>query len=605
MRPKLLQLSNFKAIGKQPQRIELAPITLLFGPNSAGKSTVLQSLIYLREVISRRNYDPDTTLLGGDWLDLGGFRNLVHGRDLNEAITITVAADLEPGELPNYLTDHEQEELEQASDHSGGSLILDDRLDSVESIKVSISIQWSDSLNAPLVNAVSVELNDKPLARLGASHDRSKVYFDEINLSHPLFALEDASELEAPSLTAIQLFKTAYSKLEVENAYQDVSLEQLAEIVKSGLGGNQQLGNRLLTELSTRSSRKAAKLADKVRHELESIDDDEEVSYVGILNTDDALPDTVKGIKLDDAIWIDQKEWEAEFDPDADKERNVYSAARLTIEAMLSSYVAGSVRLIQEWVEETYYIGPLRDLPPRVFQPQRTPDRSRWSKGLAAWELLHTAEPSVIKDINWWLGERCLKTGYQVEVSRFRELPTDAPFLTLLDREEIDADAQELIKEAIDVLPTSTRVTMLEEETGLEVMPQDIGVGISQVFPVVALTVAQETGLIAIEQPELHVHPAIQIDLADLFARYAINHNKLLLLESHSEHLILRLLRRIRDAATHTSDSPGLSKDDVSVQYVEPTSEGTGFSRLRIDSDGDFIDEWPNGFFDERDEELF
>ena len=107
MRPRLLRLSNFKATGKKPQEIELAPTTLLFGPNSAGKSSVLQSLIYLREVIVRKNYDPDTTLPGGDWLDLGGFRNLVHDRHLAEAISITVAADFEPGEaLPNYLSDN-------------------------------------------------------------------------------------------------------------------------------------------------------------------------------------------------------------------------------------------------------------------------------------------------------------------------------------------------------------------------------------------------------------------------------------------------------------------------------------------------------------------
>ena len=67
MRPTRLQLKNFKAIGAEAQSIELAPITLLFGPNSAGKSTVLQSLIYLREVLVHGNYDPDTTALGGDW----------------------------------------------------------------------------------------------------------------------------------------------------------------------------------------------------------------------------------------------------------------------------------------------------------------------------------------------------------------------------------------------------------------------------------------------------------------------------------------------------------------------------------------------------------
>ena len=76
MKPKFLKLRNFKSIGSEAQVIELAPITLLFGPNSAGKSTVLQSLIYLREVLISGNYDPDKTTLGGEWLDLGGFRNL-------------------------------------------------------------------------------------------------------------------------------------------------------------------------------------------------------------------------------------------------------------------------------------------------------------------------------------------------------------------------------------------------------------------------------------------------------------------------------------------------------------------------------------------------
>jgi predicted ATPase len=122
------------------------------------------------------------------------------------------------------------------------------------------------------------------------------------------------------------------------------------------------------------------------------------------------------------------------------------------------------------------------------------------------------------------------------------------------------------------------------------------------------LTIAQKAGVIAIEQPELHIHPAIQVELADLFARYAIQHNKLLLLETHSEHLLLRLLRRIRGSESQgRSESPEhiLRKEDVSVQYVQPTPEGTHFERLRIDSDGDFLDEWPDGFFDERDEELF
>ena len=58
MRLTAIELENFKRIGPR-QRIELKPITLLFGPNSAGKSTILQALHYVREILERKNVDPD------------------------------------------------------------------------------------------------------------------------------------------------------------------------------------------------------------------------------------------------------------------------------------------------------------------------------------------------------------------------------------------------------------------------------------------------------------------------------------------------------------------------------------------------------------------
>ena len=70
-----IEVENFKGIGR-PIRIELRPITLLFGPNSAGKSTILHALHYAHEVLSRRNFDPDETHHGGHFLDLGGVPEL-------------------------------------------------------------------------------------------------------------------------------------------------------------------------------------------------------------------------------------------------------------------------------------------------------------------------------------------------------------------------------------------------------------------------------------------------------------------------------------------------------------------------------------------------
>lgn len=53
-----LTIENFKGI-REPVRIEFKPITLLFGANSAGKSTIIQAIHYLREILERKNFDPE------------------------------------------------------------------------------------------------------------------------------------------------------------------------------------------------------------------------------------------------------------------------------------------------------------------------------------------------------------------------------------------------------------------------------------------------------------------------------------------------------------------------------------------------------------------
>jgi predicted ATPase len=123
-----------------------------------------------------------------------------------------------------------------------------------------------------------------------------------------------------------------------------------------------------------------------------------------------------------------------------------------------------------------------------------------------------------------------------------------------------------------------------------------VGVGVSQVLPIVAQLALGSNDTVLLEQPELHLHPKAQADLGDLLVE-SVGLGKQVIAETHSEHLLLRVLRRIRQGT--------LAPGDVSVLYVDAGDSGSSVQELRLDSRGEFLDEWPNGFFEERIDELF
>jgi len=148
----------------------------------------------------------------------------------------------------------------------------------------------------------------------------------------------------------------------------------------------------------------------------------------------------------------------------------------------------------------------------------------------------------------------------------------------------------------------------LRDSHGRSLDFKDVGSGIGYVLPVlVEIFRAKNNGkIVFLQQPELHLHPAMQANLTDVLIRAASG--KRIIAETHSEHLILRALKRIRQTSSRTNKDPELElyPEDVAVNYFEPLGDGTTRVHiLRVSSDGDFIDRWPNGFFAERDGELF
>ena len=121
-----------------------------------------------------------------------------------------------------------------------------------------------------------------------------------------------------------------------------------------------------------------------------------------------------------------------------------------------------------------------------------------------------------------------------------------------------------------------------------EVPLPDVGFGVSQILPVITLLqYVPENSTVLLEQPELHLHPLAQAELADLFIQVARKRNLQIIFESHSEHLLLRLQRRVAENAIESSET--------NFYFCEKANKNSKLRRLEIDRYG-MISNWPNKF---------
>jgi predicted ATPase len=119
-----------------------------------------------------------------------------------------------------------------------------------------------------------------------------------------------------------------------------------------------------------------------------------------------------------------------------------------------------------------------------------------------------------------------------------------------------------------------------------------VGVGVSQLLPVLVMCLAAAPGsLILLEQPELHLHPGLQQKLGDFLLACARS-GRQLIVETHSEYLVSRLRRLIAE------DPSRELLDTIALHFVEQTDDESRFRRVSLNEFGG-IEDWPIGFFDQ------
>lgn len=559
-----IEIENFKAFGER-QRIELRPITLLFGPNSGGKSSVTHALHYLREVLLHRNLDAHRTRSGGESLDLGGIRNFVHGRKVGTAIRLKAEFTLSGAELPAYPwygAEIEAELHEDATESVRGQ---------ISSAGVELEI---DSEDRPTVRSCNVWLNGEHLAEFWMPRERPHAEVRRINWLHPCLLL-DAADREMATLHRAIL--TMQAKL--EEVYRAKGKDEELE--------------RLLKEKQDAARDIPGALASMY----------EQAGGTPAKDTVIVVPQPVGPV------------------PHFERRIAVPAAAGVgasdtaQFEALLSMLLFGPAVVLSERLRELRYVGPLRTMPPRQFEPRDRSGRSRWSTGLQAWELLahgqemtparREGEGSLLEEVSRWLeAEDRLDTGYRLEREEFKQVPSNIAAM-VSDPEFIDRI--EILAETIKSLPEQARIVLRDVGRNLLLQPQDVGVGLSQIVPVIVALLDPGGPLVALEQPELHLHPRQQAALGDaLIKGLSATPNRVLIVETHSEHLILRVLRRIRETnRKQVLSGHSLTPDQLRIQYVRREGSVSRAQTIDVDVNGDLVDPWPDDFFEQDFKERF
>lgn len=594
-----LHLGNFKAFGAT-QKIPLKPITLVFGANSAGKSSLIHSLCLAHEAMRTGDLDVFRTQIGGESVDLGGFRQYVHRRETGRRVEwgVELNAAQFRGRLAELFAPVQKVVVSvqiglRHIDRTRQQQIVNPKTGETKTIEVPTG-EAPIPVGKPFVANYEIVADGDSILRASRQPD-GNLQLNTLEHEHPIFH-EVIKALVQVSTTTESLSAEDFAAVgsAINKVVPDIEIEA-GNFLPAGLVRSEEtrVSGGMLTFMPISRGQRQNDLADFVRLYVPNI-----------------LHEMIKG--LTDAVYGE--------------------------------------------LERFSYLGPLRSYPPRHLAFAQYHDTNWEAGGGAAWDRVRR-DDHLRAIINEWLSNpNRLKTPYQLDVRKlydieelrdpleneiyqydtkkrelvFRDVKellyntrlTDAErqefevnLLTMwqdlnLKDEEIqdfrDTEAREKIADkVIEAADSVNELSLIDLRSNTKVSHRDVGIGISQVLPVLVNAYGSDEKIHAIEQPEIHLHPALQAELGDVFIESALYpSNNRFLIETHSEHLILRILRRIRETSRNKYE-PAVRPEDISLLYVGESNQQTSILNLRIDKNGRIIDRVPGGFFEEDFAEMF
>lgn len=235
--------------------------------------------------------------------------------------------------------------------------------------------------------------------------------------------------------------------------------------------------------------------------------------------------------------------------------------------AFLSDFELAFENLMQN----LFYLGPLRDYPKRQYSWAGDRPRDMGRRGEKVVDALLAADDA---------GERVSRGRGKQRLSLAEQVAKWLKELQLIDSFDVKRVARG---------SKLYQVWVRQTVGSPEVLITDVGFGVSQILPVITLCYYAPPGAtLILEQPEIHLHPSVQSGLADVFLDAIKTRNIQIVVESHSEHLLRRLQRRVAEEQ--------IEPDQAALHFCRVHDGVSRLVPLKLDLFGT-IQNWPDGFF--------